>query len=150
MEIVKFVGDFIEVGWLKRSPHPLSHPPPPQCMVLAIILIHMTTFFIKGASVFFDPQKVESPSSKEEILQIVQYAIENDQHVRVLGSGHSRSDIALSDDIMISLHRYNGVVGLDKQFKQVSLQLTVYYISSETCDHTINQVGSRCMGFLNS
>lgn len=75
-----------------------------------------------GASVFFDPQKVESPGSKEEIVQIVQYAIENGQHVRVLGSGHSRSDIALSDDIMISLHRYNGVVDLDKQSKQVTVE----------------------------
>lgn len=70
---------------------------------------------------FFDPQKVESPSTKEEILQIVRYAIENGQRVRVLGSGHSRSDIALSHDIMISLHRYNGVVDLDKKSKQVSL-----------------------------
>ena len=85
----------------------------------------MTTFFIEGASVFFDPQKVESPSSKEEILHIVHYAIENAQRIRVLGSGHSRSDIALSDDIMISLHHYNGVVNLDKQSKQVSLQSTV-------------------------
>ena len=68
---------------------------------------------------FFDPQKVESPSSKEEILGIIRYAIENGQRVRVLGSGHSRSDIALSADIMISLHRYKGVVDLDKQSKQV-------------------------------
>ena len=74
---------------------------------------------------FFDPNKVESPSGKEEILQIIQYAIENDQHVRVLGSGHSRSAIALSDDIMVSLHRYNGVVDLNKQSKQVCLYSVV-------------------------
>ena len=70
---------------------------------------------------FFDPQKVESPSTKEKILQIVQYAIENGQRVRVLGSGHSRSAIALSDDVMVSLHHYNGVVDLNKQSKQVTL-----------------------------
>lgn len=79
-------------------------------------------FFIEGASVFFDPRKVESPGSKEEIVQIVRYAIDNGQHVRVVGAGHSRSDIALSDDIMISLHRYRGVVDLNKESKQVRLQ----------------------------
>ena len=73
-----------------------------------------------GAYVFFDPRKVESPSTKEEILQIVSYAIENGQKLRVLGSGHSRSKLALSDDIIISLHRYKGVTKLDMLTKQVS------------------------------
>lgn len=70
---------------------------------------------------FFDPERIVSPSSKEEILQVVQYAINSGKHVRVLGSGHSRSALALSPDIMISLHRYNQVVELNKQSKQVSL-----------------------------
>lgn len=69
---------------------------------------------------FFDPSKVESPSTKQEILLIVKYAIENGQQLRVLGSGHSRSPIAHSDDIIVSLHRYSGVVELNKQTKQVS------------------------------
>ena len=73
-----------------------------------------------GSYVFFDPQKVESPSTKKEILQIVSYAIENGQKLRVLGSGHSRSRIALSDDIILSLHRYKGVTNLDMVTKQVS------------------------------
>ena len=79
------------------------------------------TFLVscKGSGVFFDPHKVESPGNKEEILQIVRYAIENRQKLRVLGSGHSRSKIALSDDIIVSLHRFKGVTKLNKQTKQV-------------------------------
>lgn len=73
-----------------------------------------------GAGVFFDPDKVESPRSKEEIIQVVNHAIENRQKLRVLGSGHSRSKIALSDDIILSLHRYTGVTNLDKKNMQVS------------------------------
>lgn len=69
---------------------------------------------------FFDPDKVESPRSKEEIIQVVNHAIENRQKLRVLGSGHSRSKIALSDDIILSLHRYTGVINLDKKNMQVS------------------------------
>lgn len=76
--------------------------------------------FCTGSSVFFDPQKVESPSTKDEILQIVKYAIENDQKLRVLGSGHSRSKLALSDDVILSLHRYKGVTNLNRKTKQVS------------------------------
>ena len=74
---------------------------------------------MKGSGVFFDPQKIESPGKKDEILQIVRYAIENRQKLRVLGSGHSRSKIALSDDIIVSLHRFKGVTKLNKQTKQV-------------------------------
>lgn len=88
-------------------------------MVVITFLLCMPACYT-GSYVFFDPEKVESPSSKEEILQIVKYAIENGQKLRVLGSGHSRSKIALSDDIMISLHRYKGVTELNKETKQVS------------------------------
>ena len=69
--------------------------------------------------VYFDPDKMESPSTKEEIIQIVQQAIESGRQLRVVGSGHSRSKIAHSDDIMISLHRYKGVFKVDKEKKQV-------------------------------
>ena len=71
---------------------------------------------------FFDPSKVESPKSKEEILEVVNHAIESNQRIRVLGSGHSRTNIALSDDIILSLHHYTGFTNLDKKNMQVSLQ----------------------------
>ena len=81
-----------------------------------------------GSYVFFDPRKVESPSTKEEIVQIVSYAIENGQKLRVLGSGHSRSKIALSDDIILSLHHYKGVTKLDMLTKQVSEHKAIKYM----------------------
>ena len=88
--------------------------------------------------VFFDPRKVESPGSKEEIVQIVRYAIDNGQRVRVVGAGHSRSDIALSDDIMISLHRYRGVVDLNKESKQVCYNSSCHISGNFYCNDFFN------------
>ena len=76
-------------------------------------------FCIIDCAVYFDPDKMESPSTKEEIIQIVQQAIESGRQLRVVGSGHSRSKIAHSDDVMISLHRYKGVFKFDEKKKQV-------------------------------
>ena len=66
---------------------------------------------------------VKSPKNKEEILDVVSYAIKNGQKLRVLGSGHSRSKIALSDDVILSLHHYTGVTKLEKKKMQVMIGL---------------------------
>ena len=51
-----------------------------------------------------------TPSSLEEIQDIIQKARENGKTVRALGSGHSWNEMGVSNDIYISLHNYRGIV----------------------------------------
>ena len=51
-----------------------------------------------------------TPSSLEEIQDIIQKARENGKTVRALGSGHCWNEMGVSNDIYISLHNYRGIV----------------------------------------
>lgn len=62
------------------------------------------------ASVYFDHAHLRIPSSKAEIIEIVKWAAEKGQKVRVVGSGHSWSSVAVGDDIQISLWNLTGIV----------------------------------------
>ena len=50
-----------------------------------------------------------------EIVSIVQNTYQNSRKIHVVGDGHSWSHIAQTQDIMISLHKYRGIVVTDKQ-----------------------------------
>lgn len=60
--------------------------------------------------------------SKEEIVALIKHAYDKKIKVRVLGSGHSWSPIAISDGMLISLHNYRGLVSRDLSKKQVTVR----------------------------
>ena len=62
---------------------------------------------------YFNPEKVHTPSQLQEIQDIVKKANEAHRKIKVLGTGHSRSAIALSEDLYLSLHNYRGLVDID-------------------------------------
>lgn len=62
----------------------------------------------------FDVEKINSPVSLKEIQELVKHARDNKRRVRVVGAGHSRSPIALSEDMYISLDKYEGLTGIDE------------------------------------
>ena len=66
--------------------------------------------FSADAAVYFDHAHLRTPSSKADIIRIVQSAAYRGQKVRVVGSGHSWSSVAESEDILISLWNYTGIV----------------------------------------
>lgn len=74
---------------------------------------------IIDCSEFFDPHKVILPQSEAKIVEIVEAAASKKKQVRVVGSGHSRNALAYSEDIILSLEHYKGVVYLDEQAQQV-------------------------------
>jgi L-gulono-1,4-lactone dehydrogenase len=57
---------------------------------------------------------VERPASIEEVAAALARAAEGDERVRVVGSGHSFSDIALTDGRLLSLARMNRVLDVDR------------------------------------
>ena len=68
------------------------------------------------------PARIDAPSSEEELVQIVREAAAQDQRVKVVGSGHSFTAIALTDGRLITLDNYQGVVKTDATTGQVTVQ----------------------------
>lgn len=59
------------------------------------------------------PSRVEYPGSAHEISSIVQQAAAAGERVKVVGTGHSFTDIAATEGVMLSLRRYGRVLEAD-------------------------------------
>lgn len=68
------------------------------------------------------PTRIDAPSSEDELVQIVRDAAAQDQRVKVVGSGHSFTAIALTDGRLITLDNYQGIVKTDATTGQVTVQ----------------------------
>lgn len=68
------------------------------------------------------PELYFQPETTEEIQQILTFAREKGKTVKVVGNGHSPSDLACTTDYMVSLNHYNKVLKVDKDKLQVTVQ----------------------------
>ena len=59
------------------------------------------------------PVRFERPSSESEVVEIVLRAVAEHLRVKVVGSGHSFTGIAVPDEVMIDLAQMNRVVNVD-------------------------------------
>ncbi len=59
------------------------------------------------------PVRIERPSSESEVVEIVRRAVAEHLRVKVVGSGHSFTGIAVPDEVMIDLAQMNRVVNVD-------------------------------------
>ena len=62
------------------------------------------------------------PRTEEEIQRVVQLAISKNIRVKAVGSGHSFTAIALSEELLIDLSNYDAVIAIDKLAKTVTVQ----------------------------
>ncbi len=82
------------------------------------------------------------PSNREEIVHIIRSALANNSvshKIRVIGSGHSWSKIAVSDNLQLSLEKYKVCEGVF--FLRCDLGLLVQGLVS--IDHALKQVTVR-------
>jgi len=68
------------------------------------------------------PARIESPSSEEEIVGIVRAAAERGEDVKVAGSGHSFTDIGVTDGCLIKLGGCNKVLEVDRDARTITAQ----------------------------
>ncbi|MFD2117864.1 D-arabinono-1,4-lactone oxidase [Paenibacillus yanchengensis] len=66
-------------------------------------------------NVVVTPAEIVYPASIEEVQQLVRTCYENGHYLRVVGSGHSFTPVASSDQILVSLDRMQGIIAIDKQ-----------------------------------
>ncbi len=62
------------------------------------------------------------PTTEHEICEIVRRAAEAGRHVKAVGAGHSFSDTALTDGVLLSLEDYGRVLDLDVDAGLVTVQ----------------------------
>lgn len=62
------------------------------------------------------------PASVDEIIRIVEEASSKGQKVRVVGTGHSWTDLVCTDGYLISLDKLNRVISVDKENYQATVQ----------------------------
>ena len=68
------------------------------------------------------PAVVARPSNEGEIRQIVEDARRRGMRVKVVGAGHSFTDIACTDGFMVSLDDYNRVIAVDRAAGTVTVE----------------------------
>jgi len=69
-----------------------------------------------------NPLKVHEPECESDIVAVVGYAIALKQRVKVVGSGHSFTAIAVAPDHLVKMTRYNKVVKLDAVRMEVTVE----------------------------
>ena len=69
-----------------------------------------------------NPIKVHRPQCESDIVAVVGYATAMQQRVKVVGSGHSFTAIAVAPDHLVDMTRYNKVVGLDATRMEVTVE----------------------------
>nr|XP_025972374.1 L-gulonolactone oxidase-like isoform X1 [Dromaius novaehollandiae] len=68
------------------------------------------------------PELYFQPTSVEEIREILDMARQRNKRVKVVGGGHSPSDIACTDDFMIHMGKMNRILKVDKEKQQVTVE----------------------------
>jgi L-gulono-1,4-lactone dehydrogenase len=68
------------------------------------------------------PAEVRTPGSTDEVASIVTAARNAEMRVKVIGAGHSFTPAAMTNGSMLSLDRMDGVLSVDTERRQVTVQ----------------------------
>jgi len=63
---------------------------------------------------YFKPRYFHQPQTREEIMQILNYARSHGEKVKILGSAHTPNSLICAADHLISLEKYSGIVDIDR------------------------------------
>ena len=76
------------------------------------------------------PERIERPGSEDELAAIVAGAT----HVKAVGSGHSFTDIACTDGVLLDLGRMNRVLAVDGELVTVEAGITLRKLGTELAE----------------
>ena len=68
------------------------------------------------------PERIERPASEQGLVRIVKQAAVGGQRVKVVGSGHSFTGVALTDGRLVQLDNYNRVLAVDREKRTATVQ----------------------------
>ena len=77
------------------------------------------------------PERIERPRSEDEVADCVKRAVAEGRRVRVSASGHSFTDIACTDDVMLRLDALDRVLAVDGVLVEVEAGVTLHRLGKE-------------------
>jgi L-gulonolactone oxidase len=77
------------------------------------------------------PERIERPRSEEEVADAVRRAVAEGRRVRVSASGHSFTDIACTDEVMLRLDALDRVVSVEGELVEVEAGITLHRLGAE-------------------
>ena len=79
------------------------------------------------------PERIERPATEQGLVRIVKQAAAAGQRVKVVGSGHSFTGIALTDGRLVKLDDYRRVLSIDREKQTASVQagITIARVSQQ-------------------
>ncbi len=89
-----------------------------------------------GGTYSCNPTRIESPTTEEQIVNIVRASAERGEHVKVIGTGHSFTDIGCTDGCLLKLDAYNKVLEVDREAATITAQagITIVQLSDALAD----------------
>ena len=66
------------------------------------------------------PARVQAPATPEQVAEAVRSASDDGLRVRMHGTGHSFTDVAVTDGVLLHPHRLTGVVAVDRRAMTVT------------------------------
>ena len=75
------------------------------------------------------PEVVEHPSSDAELVALVKTAASAGHRVKVVGAGHSFTDIACTSGYQVQPDRYNRVLSHDRERGRVTVQSGITFVN---------------------
>lgn len=70
----------------------------------------------------WQPKQLLKPSSEEEIKQVVKEALNKKQKVRIVGSAHSFNPLWVTNEVLVNLDNYQGLISVDKEKMLVTIK----------------------------
>jgi FAD-linked oxidoreductase len=77
------------------------------------------------------PERIERPESEQAVAEAVRRAVAEGRRVRVSASGHSFTDIACTDDVMLRLDALNDVGSVDGTLVDAGAGITLHRLGAE-------------------
>ncbi len=62
----------------------------------------------------WSPKEVAKPSSEAELQALIQAAVQGGRQVRIIGTGHSFEPLSVTDDLLINLDNWQGLIEVDE------------------------------------
>ena len=102
---------FLQVGFTGRHPQGASSGSPirTQERKTDMSSLQAGRWQNWSGSVRAKPRQIASPASVDELAQMIDEYSRKGRHVRVVGSGHSFTSIAQSDDVLMTLDNLQGI-----------------------------------------
>jgi L-gulonolactone oxidase len=80
------------------------------------------------------PERIERPQSEDAVAEAVASAVAEGRRVRVSASGHSFTDIACTDDVMLRLDGLDRVISAEGELVEVEAGITLHRLGAELAD----------------